>query len=287
MRMPHQIKLIEVICLGFVGVFLLAALLPAQNAARDMAMRVHCAENLRLIGRAINAYSNNENRNGLAFPRVKFNVPDMDHPTFFTASKQPNSFGEGAPVNDVTASFYLLFKTQDLKPQVLVCPATNKQAMSFGDERPAPAHPLAASKTDLSNFPSMDYVSYSIENMIPSAPALSGGWKWNAAISAEYVLLGDLNPGGRAVTTVKPNSAPNELAAANSPDHNRTGQNVLFGDLHVDFATTPFCGAKMDDGTQDNIYCRRAGAPGDPIVGPPMDRFDTVLLPAADYKPAK
>lgn len=287
MRVPRRIKLIEVICLALIGVFLLAALLPAQNAARDMAMRIRCADNLRRIGQAINAYSNNENQNGLAFPRVKFSIPDMDHPTFFTAWKQPHSFGEGAPVNDVTASFYLIFKTQDLKPQVLVCPATNKQAMSFGDERPAPAHPLAASKTDLSNFPSMDYVSYSIENMIPSVPALSGGWKWNAAISAEYVILGDLNPGGRAVTTVKPTSAPGELATANSPNHGRAGQNVLFGDTHVEFATTPFCGAKMLDGTQDNIYCRRAGAPGDPIYGPPMDRFDTVLLPAADYKPAK
>lgn len=59
---------------------------------------------------------------------------------------------------------------------------------------------------------------------------------------------------------------------------------MLFGDFHVDFATTPFCGAKMDDGTQDNIYCRRAGAPGDPVWGNAMDRLDTILLPAADYE---
>jgi hypothetical protein len=43
----------------------------------------------------------------------------------------------------------------------------------------------------------------------------------------------------------------------------------------------------MNDGTADNIFCRRTGAKGDPVYGPPMDRFDSVLLPTADYKAQK
>ena len=244
-----------------------------------MAMRVRCAENLRLIGQAINAYSNNENQNGLAFPRVKFSIPDMDRPTFFTDGKQPHSFGEGAPVNDVTASFYLIFKTQDLKPQVLVCPATTKQPMSFGDERPAPAHPLAASKTDLCNFPSMDYVSYSIQNMFPSVPAYPADGSGTRRFGGD-VILGDLNPGGRAVTTVKPNSAPGQLAAANSPNHGRVGRmcSLAICTLIFDHALLRRQNGRWHTG-QHLLPPGRAA--GDPIVGPPMDRLDSVLLPSS------
>jgi hypothetical protein len=63
-------------------------------------------------------------------------------------------------------------------------------------------------------------------------------------------------------------------------------RDLPYGDFHVDWQNMPSCGMKADNGPSDNIYCRRAGALGDPIMGPPMDSSDTVLLPAADFKSA-
>ena len=289
MRHARSNGFVGIICIGLIAVALTAALLPAASRMREMENRINCAKNLRMIGQAIAMYCNNETRNGNAFPRTVFKLDDVDHPKAFTAWNQPHSFGEGAPSpNDITAAFYLLFKTSDqLKPETLVCPDSGHKALSFADQTPKPANPLAATRTALSNFPGIDYISYSIQNMYPARNALAAGWKWNAAISPEVALVADLNPGGKAVSTVKPTSPTAETAQANSPNHGRAGQNVLYGDFHVEWQVTPFCGAELEDKTRDNIYCRRAGVAGDPVMGPSEDRFDSVLLPAADYKPAE
>lgn len=276
-------------CVLLCGLMLAAALLPAASRAREAENRVLCAKNLHSIGQAIAFYCNNETRNGQSFPRTTFNLDKADHPRLFTGARQPHSFGaDGPEANDVTAAFYLLFKVEDtepLQPQTLVCPGSDRKVLSFADEQPKPAAPLAASKGAWSNFPGMEYVSYSIQNMYPSKEALGEGWRWNAAVNQNFVVAADLNPGGKAVSTVKANAPAAALAQANSPNHARAGQNVLYGDLRVEWQATPFCGEELTDGTRDNIYSRRAGVAGDPIMGPAMDRLDSILLPAADYKP--
>jgi prepilin-type processing-associated H-X9-DG protein len=44
-----------------------------------------------------------------------------------------------------------------------------------------------------------------------------------------------------------------DLSKANSPNHSGAGQNVLYGDGHVEFRKTPYCGV-----SDDNIYTARA-----------------------------
>ena len=65
----------------------------------------------------------------------------------------------------------------------------------------------------------------------------------------------------------------------------RQGQNVLYGDGHVEFQSTPLAGVD-----QDNIYTFGAttkDASGDGIAGPPTGPNDNVLLPVAtDGEPA-
>ena len=131
--------------------------------------------------------------------------------------------------------------------------------------------------------------------------------------------MADLNPGGSAVASVvakqmplwrttryrreaeSPDSAKftAELKQANSPNHAGLGQNVLYVDGYVEFQPTPFCGMPRpvpgDVGPRDNIYIRHfklaTGSPkpanADPIIGPPMDQYDSVLLPVASTGAAK
>jgi hypothetical protein len=92
------------------------------------------------------------------------------------------------------------------------------------------------------------------------------------------------------------NAPPLEMAVANSNNHRKAGQNVLYTDSHVEFKDTPYCG--FGDETQpdlhDNIYTALRTKPlerGQYVprylngvlgrdVGPAWD-FDSYLVPTA------
>jgi hypothetical protein len=55
---------------------------------------------------------------------------------------------------------------------------------------------------------------------------------------------------------------------------------VLFGDGHVEFASTPYCGMKRVGTGKDNIFT--AGSAVQTIGGMPQDEFDSVMMPIGD-----
>src|SRR5262249_53872994 len=102
-------------------------------------------------------------------------------------------------------------------------------------------------------------------------------------IDAEFALGADLNPGKQGstydVTLPTESSTGSQMKKANSANHNAAGENVLFGDAHVDFVQNPFCGQR-----RDNIYTIGGAADGSSttsknMVGSPMWKGDSVLLP--------
>jgi hypothetical protein len=259
-------------------------------------------------------YANEEVRTG-AFPRTRFDRDTADKPTAFTNPTAPHPFKEGAPgPNDVTSGLYLLQRTQEITPDVFVCPSSKARALKFA--RPATADevrdgpkPAAGGKRQggdkfdaesiahLSNFPSAEFVSYGYNNPYPSNPAIQGGWKFNNSLGPDFVIAADVGPAADVVAAVTPKSPKADLAKASSPNHG-DGQNVIYADAHVEFQTTPFAGPpRGKDGARDNIYARYraegARAAGDPVMGPANDPFDAVVLPPSSFaaagttKPAK
>jgi prepilin-type processing-associated H-X9-DG protein len=72
------------------------------------------------------------------------------------------------------------------------------------------------------------------------------------------------------------------MAAANSNNHRNKGQNVVYIDGHVEFQTTPYCGAHRA-GLRDQIYTAGAGDGGTcDEKSLPVDKQDSVLLPTDD-----
>jgi prepilin-type processing-associated H-X9-DG protein len=61
-----------------------------------------------------------------------------------------------------------------------------------------------------------------------------------------------------------------ELSRANSNNHRKVGQNVLYADGHVQFQTTPFCGVGQDV-KRDNIYTALAPIALAPGQRPPVE----------------
>ena len=71
------------------------------------------------------------------------------------------------------------------------------------------------------------------------------------------------------------------MKQANSNNHDQDGQNVLYGDGHVEFQQNPFVGVQ-----RDNIFARSGDSPrsndASRPFGSPRDANDSVLLPTDD-----
>src|SRR4029079_10454300 len=147
----------------------------------------------------------------------------------------------GPAVNDVTAPFFLILKTQDIAPAAFVCPSSAAHAWSF--TRAGKPYTVK----EASNFPDTTVFSYSYRCPYPAMQATQGGWKHNNHLPADRPLAADMNPGGEGLIKLVQSMSPNELRAGNSKNHGQDGQNVAYCDAHVEFQTTPFCGAIYDE----------------------------------------
>ena len=297
--------LVELLVVIGIIALLISILLPSLNRARETANRVKCASNLKQVGQAILLYSN-ENRN--AYPRTAYTTATIT-PTWGTpyadastaagnnsVSADPFVTTSGSPyfapvANDVTAALFLLLRTQDLVPEVFTCPSSNAEKFDYGGQ--------GASALSFTNWLGQagvrKNVSYSYQNPYPTTTAVGSGFKLNNSITAEFAVMADINPGNTGsndnVTNVASSDSARLTRQGNSSNHDKDGQNVLYGDGHVEFVQSPFVGVG-----RDNIYTARSSsvtAAGGTVAGffgsgadfwktSSFDANDSFLLPIDD-----
>jgi prepilin-type processing-associated H-X9-DG protein len=252
--------LVVVVLIPLIAVILIGC----QRRHGHSSGRMQCAMNLRQIGQALLLYAN-ENRG--AFPRTVYVPAEQVVPVWGTGASAGNPFGPDGPApNDVTAAIFLLLRTQDITPEVFTCPSSL-------DERDRRAsHTEALQRSNFSDI--AKNLSYSMQNPYPNAGIDMGETWWTNTMSAEYAIAGDMNPGVTEdrvnVATVTTVSSSADMRRANSPNHDGDGQNVLYGDGHVEFQQNPFVGVK-----RDNIYTSQFGG----VVASSANGDDSVLLP--------
>jgi prepilin-type processing-associated H-X9-DG protein len=257
---------------------LISILLPSLNRARETANRVKCASNLRQIGQALLLYSN-ENKG--QYPRTPASATAGQTWGTGTTDTDPFNGGQASPNvenDDVTAAVFLLIRTQDVGSEVFTCPSSNAEKDLYGGGTNGPLQ--------RGNFSTVTKnLSYSYSHPYPNSTATGGGYKLNSSIGPDFAIAADINPGttgtGNLVTSVRTASSAAEMKNGNTNNHDRDGQNVLYGDGHVEFQTNPFVGVQ-----RDNVYTVGATT-GDlttsaDYIGSPVNGNDSVMLPSDD-----
>ena len=259
---------ILLLCVLFV---VLTIVLPGLEHTHESSDRVNCGSNLRQIGQALMLYAN---ENHGQYPRTRWDKADPQV-RFFTNPYAADPLGPDGPLaNDVTASLYLLVRTQQLDPHLFICPCTDP---------PTDWYPGTTQPASLSNFPDASHLTYSFANSFCSAAVADGGFRWDWGMNPDLAIAADMNPGAPALK-VNLDSSRSRMIDASSRNHLRgRGQGVLFAEGHVEFVETPFVGIG-----RDNVYSYgpvSASSGGLGTVGQPTSPGDSVLLPAATVDP--
>ncbi len=301
-RSRRGFTFIELLVAIVILALILASVIPFIMATRETSRRAACAKNLMNIQYALSEYR----RDYGFYPRTR---SDADHPawTAYTGADDANPFAPDSAVqpNDVTACLWLLVRIGYLPDtQVFICPSSDR----FRD----PLTNAAGKKVQASergNFKSNRHLAYSI--LSPFNP--TADFEWTDTLPSSTALMADMNPGilgiGDDVTKPTATDAPEIMRFANSRNHAKTGQNVLYPGGNVEFVPHAFVGRDyirinardplskelLATRSGDNIYTSLQATPNIPdgvpapagagAFGknvPPSWKNDSYLLPSDD-----
>ena len=246
--------LIELLVVIAIIAILAALLLPALTRAREKALRINCASNLKQIGIGIVMYMD-DNR---TLPSVKFKDANSWYPYEMMRVSAPNNITMGP------YDLGLLWVTKDVpNPKVFYCPSNKKGATdSFSYDHFVSATqpwPFGAAATDDNVRSGYSYFPQSKELETVSVPAGIGSRKLPA-------VAYDKSDKGKSESLLVPlkqtdmdptkSMATDGIHTLDDIPHRVNGSpglNALFGDGHIKWQSASRLGAAFDPKLWANI----------------------------------
>ncbi|MCL2639823.1 MAG: DUF4190 domain-containing protein [Phycisphaerales bacterium] len=271
---------------GILALFVFVWLVPQLIANRGCSGRSSCAANLRGIGNSIVIYAA---ANSEHFPVVTYAPysPALNNPTAAATYTNPTDtinayFRPPYPqAGSVTANLWLLV-LEGLSPKLFICKNYDGVIDRYVT---GPPELQDRRKNYYDNFQNDQQLSYSFAYPWKAGGTV-GNW-WRNSSDASMPIGSDMAPEygtGTPRRVLTNNSAG--TAGWSSANHNSDGQNVAFGDVHVDYTKVPTVGT-----SNDNIWTTSANpSTGPSDTGIPADKsppnltadeppYDTIMYP--------
>ncbi|HEY0008989.1 MAG TPA: hypothetical protein VGB55_09730 [Tepidisphaeraceae bacterium] len=256
-----RFQLTDVFACALAACLLLGLAVVGRRQAQEFNAIAECSVKLKRIGQGLLQY---QELSGGQFPRTRYVAGDPI--TAYTGVDADNPFADDGPaINDVTAAAFLLARVVELPGEAFICPGAQRHGLAETNRY------TNVTVLQRSNFRARLYYSYALTNMYPDASALAAGYDLNGYTkqrNPRFAIAADTNPGGEGVDAAKPGLSRMQMRMANSPNHQRDGQNVLFASGAVEFLPSPFVGVN-----NDNIYASATTFPT------PASAEDNVMLP--------
>jgi len=282
--------LIELLVVVAVIALLISIFLPALGKARELANRARCSANITGTIEACIVYAQD---NSGCFPMTPYH--DSGYVVNFSSSPDTrtsvpsqalNALQTGAPsMGNPASCLWILCIQESVPAKAFIC-------SSDPFARSAPSSMLSPITGNyMYTLSSEHQLSYSIATPWVTdrsgTTTLSGVWRNHAR--ATIPLMCDMAPqngsGGRSFTAANANNP----GALNSANHsNGDGQNVGFGDAHVEWCRTPVVGPNNDFiftfcTTNPPTTWGGVQPTGLTVINPGDPLKDVLMIPCRDY----
>jgi prepilin-type N-terminal cleavage/methylation domain-containing protein len=307
--------LIELLVVVAIIALLISILLPSLARAREITKRAVCASNLRGIGQAMKVYAND---NADWYPCTQFQETTgggdgengVTYITYLGANITVPMSTDLLGFVHPSRSLFMLVIDGSCTPKQFTCPSAGDSEDDLRNYTGTPtASQLGKDRFDFRGYPFLSY-GYQMpfgpkakpnENLSPQCAVMSdkgpyfeagdppsGGFP-NDAADKSKISEGAPGP-GQPIQVADATDVPSLLAlatekwsTANSPNHTKEGENVLFADGHVEFVKKPIVGVNYDNiytqqGTDRTLLSSMLGNQPADMMGP-VTLTDSMIIP--------